>query len=138
MKLNERTGFGPYLKESISMSKTIIAILMLFASIAYAQDTRYCGPPQRDAEGKIKRSTKIINAFKKVHPCPSNGMIHGPCPGWSIDHVIPLACGGCDAIINMQWLPREYKTTGKDRWERKIYDLGLPGTDNCKNEIVIP
>ena len=47
---------------------------------------------------------------------------------WQVDHVIPLVCGGCDAVVNMQWLPAAIKTcaasTGvpcKDRWEQKVY-----------------
>jgi 5-methylcytosine-specific restriction endonuclease McrA len=49
----------------------------------------------------------------------------GACPGWEVDHVIPLACGGCDAVANMQWLPSGAKSTSsplaKDRWERRVY-----------------
>jgi hypothetical protein len=36
----------------------------------------------------------------------------------------------------MQWLPHAYKITGKDRWERKIYDNGIDGTPSCTNEIL--
>ena len=93
-------------------------------------DPRYCGEPARDVNGKIIRSAAVIAQFKRIHPCPSTGKTAGACPGWQIDHIIPLAVGGCDAILNMQYLPNAIKTcaatTGipcKDRWERKIYAI---------------
>ena len=36
-------------------------------------------------------------------PCPSTGKSGGACPGYVIDHVRPLECGGADAPSNMQW-----------------------------------
>ena len=96
-------------------------------------DYRYAGEVIRDADGKTSRSTKVINAFKKQWACPSTGLHKGPCPGWAIDHVIPLACGGRDAVYNMAWMPDEGKSCAadycKDRYERKVYggnDMG-PG-----------
>jgi hypothetical protein len=58
---------------------------------------------QRDANGKIKRSAVAKDAFKKQHPCPANGHTSGACPGYVIDHVSPLECGGADDPSNMQW-----------------------------------
>ncbi len=86
-------------------------------------ETRYCGEPRRDTAGDIYRSSSVRSAFQKIHPCPVNGLTSGACPGWQVDHVIPLACGGCDAVNNMQWLPETIKTQkgGKDGFERKIY-----------------
>lgn len=48
----------------------------------------------------------------------------GPCPGWYLDHVVPLDNGGCDAVSNLQWLPWYLKASrvGKDRFERDVYD----------------
>lgn len=99
---------------------------LLFVPLAaFAGDPRYCGDPPRAANGEIKRSSLKIAQFKKVHPCPANGKISGPCPGWAIDHVIPLVCGGCDGIGNMQWLPNQIKSAAgvypKDRWEQRVY-----------------
>jgi len=37
-----------------------------------------------------------------------------------MDHVIPLACGGGDVVINLQWLPTALWRE-KSKWERKIY-----------------
>lgn len=47
-------------------------------------------------------------------------MSTGPCQGWIMDHVIPLACGGGDVVINLQWLPTALWRE-KSKWERKIY-----------------
>jgi hypothetical protein len=120
--------------------KKLLVILLLLTANAYAftepVDSRYCGTPKYDATGGIHRSASEIARFKLVHPCPANGNKSGACPGWDIDHVIPLACGGCDAINNMQWLPHQYKITGKDRWERKINAKGVPNTPSCVNEII--
>lgn len=88
------------------------------------EEQRYCGEPVRMANGDIRRRADVLTAFRRAHPCPVTGATSGACPGWAIDHVIPLACGGCDAVSNLQWLPLGLKTTavtGKDRFERKIY-----------------
>ena len=94
---------------------------------AGAVDQRYCysiTDIPRDLQGHIIRSSKPVYAFRLDHPCPVTFKTTGACPGWSIDHVIPLASGGCDILENMQWLPNEIKSCAgkfcKDRWERII------------------
>jgi hypothetical protein len=52
---------------------------------------------------KIKRSAAARDAFKREQPCPSNGKSSGSCPGYVIDHLNPLECGGADDPSNMQW-----------------------------------
>ena len=106
--------------------KLIIILFCLVSINAWADDPRYCGPPARDANGTIIRSSAVLREFKKLHPCPNPDETR--CPGWQIDHVIPLVCGGCDTIMNLQWMPVEIKTcalsTGvpcKDRWEQRVY-----------------
>jgi hypothetical protein len=42
-------------------------------------------------------------AFVREHPCPSTGMSKGRCPGYVVDHVVPLCAGGADSPANMQW-----------------------------------
>jgi hypothetical protein len=110
--------------------KIILAILVLISLTAVAQtpvpqDSRYCRmEPERRADGRIARSGSVLRAFQRIHPCPVTGSGVGPCPGWAIDHIIPLACGGCDDIHNLQWLPNGIKSApkiGKDRFERLIY-----------------
>lgn len=50
------------------------------------------------------RSQRVIYEFRKQHPCPATGVTTGACPGWEVDHVIPLACCGKDELINLRWL----------------------------------
>jgi 5-methylcytosine-specific restriction endonuclease McrA len=50
------------------------------------------------------RSMTQRHAFIVEHPCPSTGHTRGACPGWEVDHVTPLKCGGTDKSGNMQWL----------------------------------
>lgn len=101
--------------------------LLLCAAIVTTQplDPRYCGPPLRLSSGKIYRNPDVIVQFRRAHPCPSTGRRSGPCPGWAVDHVIPLASCGCDAMLNLQWLPVATKSArgalAKDRWERRVY-----------------
>ena len=102
-------------------------------------ETRYCGTPARNADGSIKRSAAVLRAFRIAHPCPATGQVAGACPGWSVNHTIPLACGGCDSVSNMDWMPDQIKSCKepwcRDRWERQVYDSGIPGTDACTNKV---
>lgn len=102
----------------------LLVALLLTATPAFA-DTRRCDAIERDEDGRIIRSAAVLREFQKIHPCPATGSTVGACKGWAIDHIIPLACGGCDAIENLQWLKSTIKSCAgrecKDRWERKIY-----------------
>ena len=51
----------------------------------------------RDAKGRIKRSEEAKHQFEV-----QTGYLHGR-PGYVVDHIKPLACGGADAPSNMQW-----------------------------------
>lgn len=107
------------------MIRAMVLLILLAGPATAATDARICGTgPQRDADGKIHRSRAVLRDYQAIHPCPSTGQTTGPCPGWALDHVIPLACGGCDAVENLQWLKTSIKSCGgsecKDRWERKI------------------
>jgi len=50
------------------------------------------------------RSAAIRAEFQRLQHCPSTGAPRGACPGWQVDHIVPLKCGGPDAPANMQWL----------------------------------
>lgn len=76
---------------------------------------RAAGVP-RDSSGRIKRDPAQRSAFKRSHPCPANGRSSGSCPGYVIDHVVPLKRGGADSPSNMQWQSRE-AAKAKDRIE---------------------
>ena len=67
----------------------------------------YCTWCARDSHGKIKRSEKAKDVFKKSHPCPSTGKSSSSCPGYVIDHIKPLKRGGADDPSNMQWQTKE-------------------------------
>lgn len=53
--------------------------------------------PARDSKGRFIRSESAKNAFMEQTGYPKGR------PGYVIDHVVPLACGGADAPSNMQW-----------------------------------
>lgn len=112
---------------AILAAGVLIGFLWLLFSSAYAHaaDPRFCDTIVRDADGRIHRSSAVIAVFRRDHPCPSTGLISGPCKGWAIDHIIPLASCGCDLPFNLQWLPNSIKSCAgrecKDRWERRVY-----------------
>ena len=64
------------------------------------------------------RSREVAREFQRQHPCPSTGRETGACPGFVKDHIVPLACGGPDAVANLQWQTTA-AVKAKDRWERK-------------------
>lgn len=114
----------------------LIALLCIWVLIAYGnkpraqaldplKDYRYVGQVVRATDGTTARSTATINAFKRQWACPVTGKHTGACPGWAIDHIVPLDCGGADAVYNMQWLPDQIKSAAgpftKDHFERRIY-----------------
>jgi len=68
------------------------ALALALAFLAYTAEAR--DPRQRAA-------------FVAANPCPATGAPRGPCPGWVVDHVVPLCVGGADAPHNMQWLTVE-------------------------------
>ncbi len=71
-----------------------------------------------DASAKERRSAAVGREFQRQHPCPSTGQTSGRCPGYVKDHIEPLACGGLDAVSNLQWQTTA-DAKAKDRWERQ-------------------
>jgi hypothetical protein len=90
---------------------------LLISTALLLQAGQRCNSCERAASGRIRRSTAARRQFRRLHPCPLTGMATGPCPGYVIDHVIALECGGPDTPSNMQWQTRA-EARGKDRWER--------------------
>ena len=65
----------------------------------------------RDQRGRIQRSAAARHSFAR-----QTGFPHGR-PGYIIDHIVPLACGGADDPSNMQWQTIA-AAKAKDRTER--------------------
>jgi hypothetical protein len=70
-----------------------------------------CENCDRDAHGKLLRSSDAKQAFEHA-----TGYPHGR-PGYVIDHIRSLACGGPDLPSNMQWQTIA-SAKSKDRTER--------------------
>jgi len=68
--------------------------------------------------GVLAVATEAIaeSEFKRMNPCPATGARRGACPGYVIDHVVPLKRGGADKPSNMQWQTKE-AVKQKDKWE---------------------
>src|SRR5438552_1220020 len=77
------------------MRRTISFILGVFLTLAALGSS--------SASAKLPRSSSAKAHFMKLEPCPSTGHARGSCPGYVIDHVVPLCAGGADAPSNMQW-----------------------------------
>ena len=69
--------------------KRLANALIILAFLSQLVDAR---------DGKAKRE------FQRENPCPVTNKRRGACPGYQIDHVVPLKCGGADKPSNMQWL----------------------------------
>ena len=78
--------------------------------------SRYATSASRDKHGRIARSAKAKREFRAGYPCPATGKVKGACPGYVIDHVMPLKRGGADRPENMQWQTKE-AARAKDRTE---------------------
>lgn len=70
------------------------------------------------ADARTHRSAAAKAAFQRMVPCPATGQHRGKCPGYVIDHIKALDCGGPDAPANMQWQATA-EAKAKDKWERK-------------------
>lgn len=120
----------------VILSVLLIALFSTLTVIGYASspdpaliETRYCGEPKRNLAGEIIRRSAVRDAFQRIHPCPSTGLQKGPCPRYKRNHPIPLACGGCDSVSNMEWMRDDAKKL-HDSYERKIYG-GRIDTPSC-------
>lgn len=51
----------------------------------------------------LARDPAVVRAFRKANPCPATGKTSDACPGFVVDHRIPLCAGGPDDVRNMAW-----------------------------------
>jgi len=65
------------------------------------------------------RDPKQAAAFKRAHACPATGKIQRSCPGYVVDHIMPLCAGGADDPANMMWMAVE-DGRKKDAVEMKL------------------
>ena len=97
-------------REHTDYALNVGATLLELTSMNGAERNHY---PQASHCGKdLNREPK----FQREHPCPSTGRTSGACPGYRKDHIKPLACGGPDAVTDMQW-QTVVAARVKDRWE---------------------
>lgn len=100
---------APRLRRTMAyMLKRSITIAFLAASLAGFA-------PAADTAA---RSAKARAEFKRLHHCPATDRSRGACPGYVIDHVVPLCAGGADRPSNMQWQTIS-EGKAKDRIERQ-------------------
>lgn len=87
-------------------------IMLLVASVVVAQPRSAARSQPRDVAHRQRagaklpatpRSTAARRAFQESHPCPATGKTAGTCPGYVVDHIVPLKRGGSDSPSNMQW-----------------------------------
>lgn len=88
----------------------IVRVLLLFLGLALLCSSSGFAKQQRSSNARAQ--------FMQQYPCPVTGRTRGACPGYVVDHIVPLACGGADAAPNMQWQTAA-DAKAKDKWERK-------------------
>jgi hypothetical protein len=76
-----------------------------------SHSTRSQSTAPRDANGRIVRSEAAKHQFEVQTGYPKGR------PGYVVDHIVPLACGGADAPSNMQWQTTA-EAKAKDKTER--------------------
>lgn len=62
------------------------------------------------------RDRAQVREFRKYNPCPITQQTKGACPGYVVDHIIPLCAGGADRPFNMQWQEKQ-EALAKDKTE---------------------
>lgn len=64
------------------------------------------------------RDQKQVRLFRSKTICPATQTITTHCPGYVVDHIIPLCANGLDAPVNMQY-QELHESYIKDIQERK-------------------
>ncbi len=110
------TAKSSHYSSKSSSTKTSTSHYSNHSSTSHHGGKKKASGVKRDKKGKIARSTKAKDAFRKRNPCPSTGKTSGACPGYVIDHITPLKRGGADDPTNMQWQTKE-SAKAKDKTE---------------------
>jgi len=63
----------------------------------HAPSEHRCESCARTSSGRIRRITTVRRQFQRENPCPATGLQTGACPGYQVDHVIPLKRDGPNA-----------------------------------------
>jgi len=101
--INERNKFGIMDAAAKFLCLTIVIVSAVASTPLSAEE---------------HRSREVTREFQREHPCPSTGRTSGACPGYRKDHIKALACGGPDAVSNMQWQTIA-DARAKDAWEQR-------------------
>jgi hypothetical protein len=67
------------------------------------QRTVNCTGCVRDLSGHISQNPAPVRDFRSTHPCPANGSLRGPCPGYLVDHIKALKPGTRETSANLRW-----------------------------------
>jgi hypothetical protein len=89
----------------------IWSLILVLAGMASAADRRTAARSEPRDQARAQRGRTAPNVrssasrreFQRLKACPSTGKAAGACPGYVVDHIIPLKRGGLDAPSNMQW-----------------------------------
>lgn len=104
------------------MRKLLPILLLLLLSLAAPAKGRatHTYHTKRTHHAKLSthkaRSPTARARFQRANPCPATGKRTGACPGYVVDHKVPIKRGGPDSPDNMQWQTRE-AAKAKDRIE---------------------
>lgn len=64
------------------------------------------------------RSPAVVREYRAQHACPATHQFKGACPGFVVDHIVPLCAGGRDHPDNMIWQSKaESLAKDKAEWE---------------------
>jgi len=80
------------------------------------------------------RDARQVRLFRQANPCPATGNQGGACPGWVVDHIVPLCLGGADTPANMPWQDRE-AAAKKDLEERRACALSRPAAGRTRAAV---
>ena len=98
----------------LKIAAVLIAIFACLSGLApvLSAAPRTRTPRRATQNARVVRSRAVRQAFAKLSGYPRGR------PGYIVDHIIPLACGGLDEPSNMQW-QSVADAKAKDKIERK-------------------